>query len=136
MIIWFVGVLEIYFGLSLLGDSRSFAMAVSHREPRPCGQGGGIPHSRRLGRAGGRLYRAVRRFRHRFADAIALSLVKRIPDFLCGAPGLWLWRRMEGKMLEGMSLEGMSLLTIPPRTAADTGGWRRFFCKFNGSAAT
>jgi hypothetical protein len=28
--------------------------------------------------------------------AIALSLVKRIPDFLCGAPGLWLWRRMEG----------------------------------------
>ena len=36
------------------------------------------------------------------ADAIALSLIKRIPDLLCGAPGLLLWRRMEGESLFAM----------------------------------
>ena len=136
MFIWFVGVLETWLALRLLGHPSSIAVSVSIESLGHAVKAAGVLIPGAWGVQEGGYIALCAAFSIASPTAIALSLVKRIPDFLCGVPGLWVWRRMEGKMLEGMSLEGMSLLTIPPRTAADTGGWRRFFCKFNGSAAT
>ena len=97
--IWFVGVLEVWLALSLLGEPRSFAAAVAIEAIGHAVKAAGflIPGAWGVQEGGYIALCAV--FGIGSPTAIALSLVKRIPDFLCGAPGLWLWRRMEGSGL-------------------------------------
>lgn len=95
MSIWFVGVLEIWLGLSLLGDPRSFATAATIESLGHAVRAAGFLIPGAWGVQEGGFIALCAAFGIGSPTAIALSLVKRIPDFLCGAPGLWIWRRMD-----------------------------------------
>jgi putative membrane protein len=102
MTIWFVGALEIHFALSFLGESRSFATAVSIESLGHAVKAAGFLIPGAWGVQEGGFIALCAAFGIGSADAIALSLIKRIPDLLCGAPGLMLWRRMEGESLSAL----------------------------------
>jgi putative membrane protein len=93
---WFIGVLEIWLALSLLGDPRSFAVAVTIESLGHAVKAAGFLIPGAWGVQEGGFIALCAAFGIGSPTAIALSLAKRIPDFLCGAPGLWIWRRMEG----------------------------------------
>lgn len=97
--IWFVGAVEIWLALHLLGDPRSFATAVTIESLGHAVKAVGFLIPGAWGVQEGGFIALCAAFGIGSPTAIALSLVKRIPDFVCGAPGLWLWRRMEGSSL-------------------------------------
>jgi putative membrane protein len=97
--IWFIGVLEIWYALHLLGDPRSFATALTIESLGHAVKSAGFLIPGAWGVQEGGFIALCAAFGIGSPTAIALSLTKRIPDFVCGAPGLWLWRRMEGSSL-------------------------------------
>ncbi|MGO8740382.1 lysylphosphatidylglycerol synthase domain-containing protein [Rhodoblastus sp.] len=96
---WFVGALEIWLALYLLGEPRSYGAALAIESLGHAVKAAGflIPGAWGVQEGGYIALCAV--FGIASPTAIALSLIKRIPDFILGAPGLWLWRRMEGSSL-------------------------------------
>ena len=108
MALWFVGALEIWLGLSLLGDPRSFGVAVTIESLGHAVKAAGFLIPGAWGVQEGGFIALCAAFGIGSPTAIALSLVKRIPDFLCGAPGLWIWRRMEGSRLGAFFPRGLS----------------------------
>jgi len=121
MTIWFVGVLEIYIGLSLLGEDRPFAVAVTIESLGHAVKAAGFLIPGAWGVQEGGFIALCAAFGIASPTAIALSLVKRIPDVVCGAPGLWLWRRLEGKGLKDLGLKDLGLKDFwPSRRAAPT----------------
>ncbi|MBB4197813.1 hypothetical protein CCR94_11695 [Rhodoblastus sphagnicola] len=106
MTIWFVGALEIYVALNFLGDPRSFATAVTIESLGHAVKAAGFLIPGAWGVQEGGFIALCAAFGVGSADAIALSLIKRIPDLLCGAPGLMLWRRLEGESLAAMFSRG------------------------------
>jgi putative membrane protein len=99
MAIWFVGALEIWLALHLLGDPRSFTTAITIESLGHAVKAAGFLIPGAWGVQEGGFIALCAAFGIGSPTAIALSLVKRIPDFVCGAPGLWVWRRMEGSSL-------------------------------------
>jgi putative membrane protein len=97
--IWFIGVLEIWLGLSLLHAPSSFATAITIESLGHAVKAAGFLIPGAWGVQEGGFIALCAAFGIASPTAIALSLVKRIPDFVCGAPGLWIWRRMEGSRL-------------------------------------
>jgi uncharacterized membrane protein YbhN (UPF0104 family) len=97
--IWFVGALEIWLALYLLGDPRSFGTAIAIESLGHAIRAAGFLIPGAWGVQEGGFIALCAAFGIGSPTAIALSLIKRIPDFVCGAPGLWLWRRMEGSGL-------------------------------------
>ncbi len=95
--VWFIGVLEIYLGLALIGDPRSFATAVTIESVGHAVKAAGFLIPGAWGVQEGGFIALCAAFGIASPDAIALSLIKRIPDLLCGAPGLLVWRVMEGE---------------------------------------
>jgi putative membrane protein len=106
MTIWFVGAVEIYLALHFLGDERSFATAVTIESLGHAVKAAGFLIPGAWGVQEGGFIALCAAFGIGSTDAIALSLIKRIPDLLCGAPGLMLWRRMEGESLLAMFSRG------------------------------
>jgi uncharacterized membrane protein YbhN (UPF0104 family) len=106
MVIWFVGALEIHLALSCLGESRSFATAVTIESLGHAVKAAGFLIPGAWGVQEGGFIALCAAFGIGSADAIALSLIKRIPDLLCGAPGLIIWRHMEGERLAPMFSRG------------------------------
>jgi uncharacterized membrane protein YbhN (UPF0104 family) len=102
MVIWFVGALEIHFALKFLGDERSFATAVAIESLGHAVKAAGFLIPGAWGVQEGGFIALCAAFGIASPNAIALSLLKRIPDLLCGAPGLLLWRRLEGESLFGV----------------------------------
>jgi putative membrane protein len=102
MTVWFVGALEIHIALNLLGDPRPFATAVTIESLGHAVKAAGFLIPGAWGVQEGGFIALCAAFGIGSADAIALSLIKRIPDLLCGAPGLMLWRRMEGENLSAI----------------------------------
>ncbi|MCW2286431.1 putative membrane protein [Rhodoblastus acidophilus] len=99
MAIWFVGALEIHFALQFLGDPRSFATAITIESLGHAVKAAGFLIPGAWGVQEGGFIALCAAFGIGSPNAIALSLIKRIPDLICGAPGLALWRRMEGESL-------------------------------------
>ena len=97
MFIWFVGVVETWLALRMLGEHASVAVAVSIESLGHAVKAAGLLIPGAWGVQEGGYIALCAAFGIGSPTAIALSLVKRIPDFLCGIPGLWVWRRMEGK---------------------------------------
>jgi glycosyltransferase 2 family protein len=93
--IWFIGVLEIWCALYLLGDPRSFTTALTIESLGHAVKAAGFLIPGAWGVQEGGFIALCAAFGIGSPTAIALSLTKRIPDFICGAPGLWVWRRME-----------------------------------------
>jgi putative membrane protein len=99
MTIWLVGALEIYFALKFLGEPQSFAVAVTIESLGHVVKAAGFLIPGAWGVQEGGFIALCAAFGIGSPNAIALSLIKRIPDLICGAPGLALWRRMEGESL-------------------------------------
>ncbi|MCI4678894.1 lysylphosphatidylglycerol synthase domain-containing protein [Rhodoblastus acidophilus] len=97
--IWFLGVFEIWLALYLLGDPRSFAIALTIESLGHAVRAAGFLIPGAWGIQEGGFIALCAAFGIGSPTAIALSLTKRIPDFVCGAPGLWVWRKMEGSNL-------------------------------------
>lgn len=95
MAIWFVGVLETWLALWMIGEPRSFAIAVTIESMSHVVRALGVFIPGAWGVQEGGYIALCAAFGVSSPSAIALSLVKRMPEYLCGAPGLWLWRRME-----------------------------------------
>ncbi|HUO55285.1 MAG TPA: lysylphosphatidylglycerol synthase domain-containing protein [Rhodoblastus sp.] len=93
---WFIGVLEIWFALYLLGDPRSFGTALTIESLGHAVKAAGFLIPGAWGVQEGGFIALCAAFGIGSPTAIALSLIKRIPDFVLGAPGLWVWRQMEG----------------------------------------
>ncbi len=108
MFIWFFGVLETWLALRMLGHPTSIAAAVSIESLGHAVKAAGMLIPGAWGVQEGGYIALCAAFGIASPTAIALSLVKRIPDFLCGLPGLWVWRRMEGKTL--LSFPGMPVV--------------------------
>ncbi len=96
---WFVGVLEIWLALYLLGDPRSYGAALAIESLGHAVRATGFLIPGAWGVQEGGYIALCAAFGIGSPTAIALSLIKRLPDFVLGAPGLWLWRRMEGSSL-------------------------------------
>lgn len=99
MTVWFVGALEIYVALKFLGESQSFAVALTIESLGHAVKAAGFLIPGAWGVQEGGFIALCAAFGIGSPNAIALSLIKRIPDLICGAPGLALWRRLEGESI-------------------------------------
>jgi glycosyltransferase 2 family protein len=111
MAAWFVGVLEIWLALRLLGDPRSVGAAMAIESLGHAVKAAGFLVPGAWGVQEGGYIALGAAFGVGAPNAIALSLIKRAPDVVLGAPGLWLWRRIEGSGPRGKFFGGKS----PPR---------------------
>jgi len=102
MAIWFVGALEIHYALKFLGEPQPFAVAVTIESLGHAVKAAGFLIPGAWGVQEGGFIALCAAFGIGSPNAIALSLIKRIPDLICGAPGLALWRRLEGESLFSM----------------------------------
>ena len=80
MIVWFVGALEIHFALQFLGDHRSFATAVTIESLGHAVKAAGFLIPGAWGVQEGGFIALCAAFGIASPNAIALSLIKRIPD--------------------------------------------------------
>ena len=83
MFIWFVGVLEIWVGLSLIGAPRSLGAAIAIEAVGHAVKAAGFLIPGAWGVQEGGYIALCAAFGISSPTAIALSLVKRIPDFVC-----------------------------------------------------
>lgn len=95
MVAWFIGAMEVWLALHLLGEDRSFGVALTIESLGHAVKAAGFLIPGAWGVQEGGFIALCAAFGVSSPTAIALSLIKRIPDVLCGAPGLWIWRRME-----------------------------------------
>lgn len=99
MFIWFVGVLEIWIALALLGQGQNFVTATVVESLGHAVKAAGFLIPGALGVQEGGFIALCAAFSIASPTALALSLVKRIPDLVCGLPGLISWQFVEGKGL-------------------------------------
>jgi putative membrane protein len=93
---WFVGAIEVWIVLNAMGYPIDFGDAVIIESLMHAVRGGAFVVPGALGAQEGGLIMLCAIFDVPPAAALALSLVKRIPDLVVGVPGLVAWQAMEG----------------------------------------
>jgi putative membrane protein len=93
---WFVGALEVWAVLHFIGYPIAFEHAVIIESLMHAVRGAAFAVPGALGAQEGGLIVLCAIFGVPPEAALALSLVKRIPDFVLGLPGLMVWQAMEG----------------------------------------
>jgi putative membrane protein len=93
---WFVGALEIWIVLTFMGYSIDFGDAVLIESLMHAVRGAAFAVPGALGAQEGGLIILCAIFGVPPEAALALSLVKRLPDLVLGVPGLVAWQAMEG----------------------------------------
>jgi putative membrane protein len=93
---WFVGALEVWVVLHFIGYPITFEQAVIIESLMHAVRGAAFAVPGALGAQEGGLIVLCAIFGVPPEAALALSLVKRIPDFGLGLPGLMAWQAMEG----------------------------------------
>ena len=93
---WFVGALEIWLVLTFMGYSIDFGDAVLIESLMHAVRGAAFAVPGALGAQEGGLIILCAIFGVPPEAALALSLVKRLPDLILGVPGLLAWQMMEG----------------------------------------
>jgi putative membrane protein len=93
---WFVGALEVWIVLTFMGYSIDFGDAVLIESLMHAVRGAAFAVPGALGAQEGGLIILCAIFGVPPEAALALSLVKRLPDLVLGAPGLVAWQVMEG----------------------------------------
>jgi len=93
---WFVGALEIWIVLTFMGYSIDFGDAVLIESLMHAVRGAAFAVPGALGAQEGGLIILCAIFGVPPEAALALSLVKRLPDLVLGVPGLITWQVMEG----------------------------------------
>jgi putative membrane protein len=94
---WFVGAIEVWIVLKFMGYPVSFEQAVIVEGLMHAVRGAAFAVPGALGAQEGGLIVLCAIFGVPPAAALALSLVKRIPDLVLGVPGLLAWQVMEGR---------------------------------------
>jgi len=98
---WFFGALEVWVVLSFMGFPVTFAEAVVIESLMHAVRGAAFAVPGALGAQEGGLIVLCAIFGVPPEAALALSLVKRIPDIVIGVPGLVAWQAMEGWHFRG-----------------------------------
>ena len=93
---WFVGAIEVFVVLNAMGYSLDFGDAVIIESLMHAVRGAAFAVPGALGAQEGGLIVLCAIFGVPPEAALALSLVKRIPDLVLGVPGLLAWQAMEG----------------------------------------
>jgi putative membrane protein len=93
---WFVGALEVWIVLKFMGYQIDFGDAVLIESLMHAVRGAAFAVPGALGAQEGGLIVLCAIFGVPPEAALALSLVKRLPDFVLGVPGLLAWQVMEG----------------------------------------
>jgi putative membrane protein len=93
---WFVGALEVWVVLHFIGYPITYEQAVIIESLMHAVRGAAFAVPGALGAQEGGLIVLCAIFGVPPEAALALSLVKRIPDFVLGLPGLMAWQAMEG----------------------------------------
>jgi putative membrane protein len=94
--VWFVGAIEVWIVLHFMGYPVTFEQAVIVESLMHAVRGAAFAVPGALGAQEGGLIVLCAIFAIPPEAAIALSLVKRIPDLVIGVPGLIAWQAMEG----------------------------------------
>lgn len=95
LVIWFVGVLEVYVALSFMGYDIGFGPALVIESLGHAARAAGFLIPGALGVQEGGFIALCAVYGIPAPAAIALSLVKRVPEILLGLPGLIYWHRLE-----------------------------------------
>ncbi|MBI1869118.1 MAG: flippase-like domain-containing protein [Methylocystis sp.] len=95
--VWFVGAAEVWIALSFMGYPVSYEQAVVIESLMHAARGAAFAVPGALGVQEGGLIVLCALYGAPPEAALALSLVKRIPDLVLGAPGLIAWQAMEGR---------------------------------------
>lgn len=98
---WFVGAIEVWAVLNFMGYHIDFGDAVIIESLLHAVRGAAFAVPGALGAQEGGLIVLCAIFGVPPEAALALSLVKRIPDLVLGVPGLLLWQAMEGRHFFG-----------------------------------
>lgn len=94
---WFVGALEVWIVLHFMGYPVSYEQAVIIESLMHAVRGAAFAVPGALGAQEGGLIVLCAIFGVPAEAALALSLVKRIPDLVLGVPGVIAWQAMEGR---------------------------------------
>jgi putative membrane protein len=94
---WFIGAIEVWIVLHFMGYPISFEQAVIIESLMHAVRGAAFAIPGALGAQEGGLIVLCAIFGIPPEAALALSLVKRIPDLVLGVPGLLAWQAMEGR---------------------------------------
>jgi putative membrane protein len=94
---WFIGALEVWIVLQFMGYPVSFEQAVIIESLMHAVRGAAFAIPGALGAQEGGLVVLCAIFGIPSEAALALSLVKRIPDLVLGVPGLFAWQAIEGR---------------------------------------
>ncbi len=98
---WFVGAIEVWVVLKFMGYEIDFGDAVIIESLMHAVRGAAFAVPGALGAQEGGLIVLCAIFGVPPEAALALSLVKRIPDLVIGVPGLVVWQAMEGRRFFG-----------------------------------
>jgi putative membrane protein len=98
---WFVGAIEVFVVLNAMGHPLDFGDAVIIESLMHAVRGASFAIPGALGAQEGGLIVLCAIFGIPPEAALALSLVKRIPDLVIGVPGLLAWQAMEGWHFHG-----------------------------------
>ena len=99
LVIWFVGVLEIFVALRFMGFPVPYRTALIIESLAQAVRGAAFAVPGAIGVQEGGLIALCAIFGIPAPTAIALSLVKRLPEVLLGIPGLLIWQGLEGRRL-------------------------------------
>jgi putative membrane protein len=111
--IWFVGVWEIAFALRFMGYGRSYTHALIIESLAQAVRGAAFVVPGAIGVQEGGFIALCAIFGIPAPAAIALSLVKRLPEVVLGIPGLLIWQGLEGRRL----LQGPALRAEQPQSS-------------------
>lgn len=99
LVIWFVGVWEIDLALRFMGYGRDYTTALIIESLAQAVRGAAFVIPGAIGVQEGGFVALCAIFGIPAPTAIALSLVKRLPEVLLGIPGLLIWQGLEGRRL-------------------------------------
>ena len=99
LVIWFVGVWEIDFALRFMGHTLDYTSVLVIESLAQAVRGAAFVVPGALGVQEGGFIALCAIFGIPAPTAIALSLVKRLPEVLLGIPGLAIWQALEGRQL-------------------------------------
>lgn len=97
LVIWFVGVLEIWSALHFMGHPVSYRTALVIESLGQAVRGAAFVVPGAVGVQEGGFIALCAVFAIPAPTAIALSLIKRLPEIALGIPGLFVWQGLEGR---------------------------------------
>ncbi len=99
LVIWFVGVFEVWFALHWMGHTVNYRTALVIESLSQAVRGAAFVVPGAIGVQEGGFIALCAVFGIPAPMAIALSLIKRLPEIALGIPGLFVWQGLEGRRL-------------------------------------